>query len=85
MVPGVVERRTHNCIRHGTTSPYAALNVASGFAIGKTYKRHRAAEFLDFLKEIDAGAPKGLDVHIIEPPRVCRWLFRLSHTAMAGS
>ena len=50
MMPGVPERRTHNYVRHGTTSLFAALDVASGFVIGKCYKRHRAAEFLDFLK-----------------------------------
>src|ERR1700704_1968951 len=65
MMPGVPERRTHNYVRHGTTSLFAALDVASGFVIGKCYKRHRAAEFLDFLKQIDARVPDGLDVHII--------------------
>src|SRR5947208_723801 len=48
MMPGVPQRRTHSYIRHGTTSLFAALGVASGFVIGKCYKRHRAAEFLDF-------------------------------------
>ena len=65
MLPGIPERRTHNYLRHGTTSLFAALDVASGFVIGKCYKRHRAAEFLDFLKEIDARVEPGLDVHII--------------------
>jgi hypothetical protein len=50
---------------HGTTSLFAALDVASGFVIGKCYKRHRAAEFLNFLKEIDAQVPAGLDIHIV--------------------
>lgn len=54
MMPGVPERRTHSYVRHGTTSVFAALDVASGFVIGKCYKRHRAVEFLKFLKEIDA-------------------------------
>src|SRR6188768_1553885 len=54
MMPGIPERRTHSYVRHGTTSLFAALDVASGFVIGKCYKRHRAAEFLNFLKEIDA-------------------------------
>jgi hypothetical protein len=49
-------------VRHGTTSLFAALDVASGFLIGKCYKRHRAVEFLKFLKEIDAQIPEGLDV-----------------------
>ena len=50
MMPGVPERRTHSYVRHGPTSLFAALDIASGFVIGKCYKRHRAAEFLDFLK-----------------------------------
>jgi len=65
MMPGIPERRTHSYVRHGTTSLFAALDTASGFVIGKCYKRHRAAEFLDFLKQIDVGVPEGLDVHII--------------------
>jgi transposase len=65
MMPGVPERRTHSYGRHGTTSLFAALDIASGFVIGKCYKRHRAAEFLDFLKQIDARVPEGLDIHII--------------------
>lgn len=65
MMPGVPERRTHSYIRHGTTSLFAALDIASGFVIGKCYKRHRATEFLDFLKQIDARVPEGLDIHII--------------------
>src|SRR6476659_6390439 len=65
MMPGIPERRTHSYVRHGTTSLFAALDVASGFVIGKCYKRHRAAEFLNFLKEIDAQIPEGLDIHIV--------------------
>jgi len=65
MMPGVPERQTHDYVRHGTTSLFAALDVASGFIIGKCYKRHRAKEFLAFLKEIDARMPKDLDIHII--------------------
>ena len=61
MMPGVPERRTHNYVRHGTTSLFAALDVASGFVIGKCYKRHRAVEFLNFLKQIDAHVPEGLE------------------------
>ena len=57
MMPGVPERRTHNYVRHGTTSLFAALDVASGFVIGKCNKRHRATEFLNLLKEIDAQIP----------------------------
>jgi hypothetical protein len=46
-------------VRHGTTTLFAALDVASGFVIGKCYKRHRAVEFLKFLKEIDAQSLRG--------------------------
>jgi transposase len=83
MMPGMPERRTHNYVRHGTTSLFAALDVASGFVIGKCYKRHRATEFLNFLKEIDSRVPDDLDVHIImdnyathKTPRIKAWLAR---------
>ena len=86
MLPGIPERRTHNYIRHGTTSLFAALDIASGFVIGKCYKRHRAAEFLDFLKQIDAHVPEGLDVHIImddyathKTAKIKTWLTRRPH------
>ena len=83
MMPGVAERRTHNYVRHGTTSLFAALDVASGFVIGKCYKRHRAKEFLDFLKEIDARVHDDLDIHIVmdnyathKTPKIKAWLAR---------
>jgi hypothetical protein len=86
MMPGVPERRTHSYVRHGTTSLFAALDVASGFVIGKCYKRHRAAEFLNFLKEIDAQIPEGLDIHIVmdnyathKTPKIKAWLARRPH------
>ena len=65
MLPGVPERRTHDNKRPGTTSLFAALDVATGFVIGKCYRRHRAREFLDFLKEIDRRVPEALDIHIV--------------------
>ncbi|MQU78518.1 IS630 family transposase, partial [Sinorhizobium medicae] len=77
------ERRTHSYVRHGTTTLFAALDVASGFVIGKCYKRHRATEFLDFLKQIDASVPSDLDVHIVmdnyathKTASVKNWLMR---------
>ena len=63
--PGQVERRTHNYVRHGTTSLFAALNTATGDVIGKCYKRHRAAEFKKFLNEIERHVPDDLDIHIV--------------------
>jgi transposase len=86
MMPGVPERRTHSYVRHGTTSLFAALDIASGFVIGKCYKRHRAVEFLKFLKEIDAQVPEGLDVHIVmdnyathKTAKIKAWLARRPH------
>ncbi len=61
----MAERRTHDYRRNGTTSPFAALDIATGFVIGKCYRRHRAREFLDFLKEIDDHVPEDLDIHIV--------------------
>jgi transposase len=86
MMPGIPERRTHSYVRHGVTSLFAALDVASGFVIGKCYKRHRATEFLDFLKQIDAQVTDGLDVHIImdnyathKTAVIKNWLARRPH------
>ena len=63
--PGQVERRTHDYVRHGTTSLFADLNAATGAVIGRCYKRHRAVEFKKFLGEIERRVPDGLDFHII--------------------
>jgi transposase len=63
--PGQPERRSHDYRRHGTTSLFAALDVASGSVLGKCYRRHRSQEFLDFLRRIDRAVPVGLDLHLI--------------------
>ena len=63
--PGQVERRTHDCKRHGTTSLYAALNVDTGTVMAQTFSRQRTREFRAFLGRIDANVPTELDVHII--------------------
>lgn len=65
MRPGQVERRTHDYVRHGTTSLFAALDVASGKVIGACHRRHRAVEFRTFLDTIEANVPVDLDVHLI--------------------
>jgi transposase len=65
MRPGQIERRTHDYVRHGTTSLFAALDVASGKVIGACHRRHRAVEFRTFLDTIEANVPVGLDVHLI--------------------
>jgi transposase len=63
--PGQAERHTHDYLRHGTTSLFAALDVKAGTVIGRCFPRHRAAEFRRFLDEIDANVPPDLDVHLV--------------------
>lgn len=59
MTPGQAERGTHDYVRHGTTSQFAALDVATGKVIGKCHRRHRHQEFVRFLADIDAAVPAG--------------------------
>jgi transposase len=63
--PGQVERRTHDYVRHGTTSLFAALDVKAGTVLGRCFPRHRASEFRRFLDEIDATVPPDLDIHLV--------------------
>ncbi len=63
--PGQAERRTHDCKRNGTTSLFAALDVATGEVIGKCFRRHRSREFRKFLDHIEANVPEDLDIHIV--------------------
>jgi transposase len=65
MRPGQVERRTSDYIRHGTSSLFAALDVAVGKVIGRCYRRHRAEEFRHFLEAVDAAVPPELEVHLV--------------------
>lgn len=65
MRPGQPARRSHDYTRHGTTSLFAALDIATGKVIGKCYGRHRAAEFRKFLDEIEAAVPRDLAVHLV--------------------
>jgi transposase len=83
MMPGRAEKRTHTYVRHGTTALFAALNVADGKILGQCRRRHRAIEFLQFIKQIDANVPKELDVHVVldnlsthKTPAVQRWFAR---------
>jgi putative transposase len=62
---GYVEGVTHGYVRHGTTTLFAALDVASGRVITKCKQRHRHQEFIAFLREVDASVPKKLDIHLI--------------------
>ena len=83
MMPGVPERRTHDYSRHGTTTLFAALNIATGKVIGEVHRRHRAREFLAFLRTIDEATPAKLDVHLVmdnygthKTPSVKAWMAR---------
>jgi putative transposase len=62
---GYVEGVTHDYIRHGTTTLFAALDVANGTVLGRCQPRHRHQEFLAFLKQIDHNVPTDLDIHLI--------------------
>ncbi|MDQ5861897.1 MAG: IS630 family transposase, partial [Actinomycetota bacterium] len=81
MMPGMPEKRTHDYVRHGTTSLFAAFNTADGTVISSLHRRHRAIEFKKFLTKIDSEIPDGLDVHLVcdnygthKSPTVKRWL-----------
>jgi transposase len=65
MMPGLPERRTHDYIRHGITTLFAALNIATGEVIGSVHRRHRAVEFKKFLAKLDKEIPADFDVHLI--------------------
>ena len=74
---------THDYKRNGTTTLFAALNVAEGRLIGQCMPRHRHQEFIKFLKQIDAETPPELDLHLIvdnyathKHPKVRKWLKR---------
>ena len=83
LAPGLPERRTHDYVRHGTTTLFAALDVATGSVIGQLHRRHRAKEFLAFLRTIEASVPAALSVHLVmdnsstnKTPAVKGWLAR---------
>jgi len=80
---GYVEGITHDYVRHGTLTLFAALDVATGKVISKCTKRHRHQEFLSFLKQIEKNVPSKLDVHIVadnygshKHPKVTTWLLQ---------
>ena len=62
---GYVKGVTHNYVRHGTTTLFAALDVATGEGLAQCKRRHRHQEFLAFLRHIDANVPQPLDIHLI--------------------
>lgn len=95
--PGQAERRTHDYYRHGTTSLFAALDIATGQVIGQCHRRHRHQEFLRFLQRIDASVSAELQIHLVldnygthKAPRVAAWFkrhprFHLHFTPTSGS
>jgi hypothetical protein len=81
MMPGMPEKRTRDYARHGTTSLFAAFNVAHGTVISSLHRRHRSTEFRKFLAKIDTQVPDDLEVHLIcdnyathKHPIIIRWL-----------
>lgn len=81
MRPDQVERRTPDYERHGTTSLFAALDIATGKVIGKCYPNHTSREFKSFLKLVNDQTPKGVNVHLVmdnyathKTPAIKRWL-----------
>ena len=97
MMPGMPERRTHDYVRSGTTTLFAALDVASGQVIGSLHRRHRAIEFKKFLTKIDTRVPAELEVHLVcdnlsthKTPAIAKWLaahprFHLHFTPTSSS
>jgi putative transposase len=78
---GYVEGVTHDYVRHGTTTLFAALDIATGQVLTRCKARHRHQEYLSFLKHIDANVPPKLDIHLVvdnyathKHPKVKRWL-----------
>src|SRR5580693_4717335 len=65
MMPGMPERRSHDYVRHGTTSLFAAFNIADGHVTSSLHRRHRAVEFKKFLTRIDKAVPADLEVHLV--------------------
>lgn len=80
---GYVEGVTHDYVRHGTMTIFAALDVATGHVISQCSRRHRHQEFLRFLNHIEKSIPPDLEIHLIvdnycthKHQKVKRWLAR---------
>ena len=94
---GYVEGVTHDYFRHGTTTLFAALDIATGEVLASCKPRHRHQEFLSFLRHVDANVPPSLDVHLVidnycthKHAKVRRWLadrprFHVHYTPTYGS
>jgi len=83
ILPRQAERRTHDYQRHGTTSLFAALDIATGSVIGQCWPRHRAIEFRKFLQHIDRAVPADLAVYLVldnyathKTQKIRKWFLR---------
>ena len=83
LAPGIPAKRTHDYKRHGTTTLFAALDIANGQVIGEMHRRHRSSEFLQFPRTIEANVPKMLDIHLVmdndgthKTPSIKAWFAR---------
>ncbi|EDT41558.1 putative transposase [Burkholderia ambifaria MEX-5] len=83
LAPGIPERRTHDYMRHGTTTLFAALDIATGEVIGELHRRYRSSEFLQFLRTIDANVSADLEIHLVmdnygthKTPSIKNWFAR---------
>ena len=97
LLPTTPARMTHDYVRNGTTSLFAAFDVASGSVIANHYRRHRHQEFLRFLKLVDQAVPDGLGLRLVldnyathKTAQIHRWLlrhppFRLHFTPTSSS
>jgi transposase len=97
MMPGQLETRTHDYLRHGTTDLFAALDILSGTVIGEVHRRHRSIELRHFLNTIERSTPKQFELHLVldnssihKTPLVQCWLVRhrrvhLHFTPTSGS
>ena len=81
MMPGMPEKRTHDYVRHGTTSLFAAFNTADGTVIYSIHRRRRSIELKKLLAKIDAEVPDELEVHLVcdnysthKSPTITKWL-----------
>jgi transposase len=96
--PGLPEQRTNDYERHGTTSLFAALDIATGKVIGECHRRHRQQEFLKFLELMDSKLPaEAGEIHLVldnygthKAPKVVRWFarhprYQLHFTPTSGS
>jgi transposase len=96
--PGLPEQRTSDYERHGTTSLFAALDIATGKVVGKCQRRHRHQEFLKFMELVDVTLPADAgEVHLVldnygthKTPKVIRWFarhprYQLHFTPTSGS